>query len=186
MSHTPATAPDDAAPLDRFADCHKGIVSHLETLGELPALLASLERARQIADSTVQFFQDAVFSHHVDEEKDLFAAVLAHAAAGQERDGVQHLVTQLTAEHRSIERLWAGLQPGLARLAKGQSAEVDVSAVDDLVRRYTAHARFEEAEFLPRCEAILGRSDADMADLGLALHLRDVKRDMQRFGLRGS
>jgi len=186
MSHTPAPSTDDPAPLDRFADCHKGIVSHLHTLGELPALLASLARARQIADSTVQFFQDAVFSHHVDEEKDLFPAVLAHATAGQERNEVQHLVQQLTAEHRSIEKLWAGLQPGLARLAKGQAAEVDGSAVDDLVRRYAAHARFEEAEFLPRCEAILGRSDADMAELGLALHLRHARRDMQRFGLRGS
>lgn len=177
---------DDEQPLNAFADCHKGIVTQLNTLGELPALLASLARARQIAEDTVQFFQDAVFHHHVEEEKDLFPAVLAHAHAGQERNEIQHLVEQLTAEHRSIEKLWASLQPGLARLAKGQLAEVDGAAVDDLVRRYGAHARFEESEFLPRCATILGRSSADMAELGLALHMRHVKRDMQRFGLRGS
>jgi hemerythrin-like domain-containing protein len=187
MSSKPTATPlDDEQPLDTFANCHKGIVTQLSALGELPTLLGAASRARQIADDTVQFFQDAVFNHHVEEEKDLFPTVLAHAQAGQERNEIQHLVQQLTAEHRSIEKLWASLQPGLARLAKGQSAEVDGAAVEDLVRRYGAHARFEETEFLPRCAAILGRSSADMAELGLSLHMRHVKRDMQRFGLRGS
>jgi hemerythrin-like domain-containing protein len=187
MSSNPTATPlDDEQPLDRFANCHKGIVTQLNALGELPTLLGAVSRARQIADDTVQFFQDAVFNHHVDEEKDLFPAVLAHAQAGQERRRIQHLVQQRTAEHRSMERLWAGLQPGLARLATGQSAEVDGAAAEDLVRRHGAHARFEEAEFLPRCAAILGRSSADMAELGLSLHMRHVTPDMQRFGLRGS
>ena len=182
----PTTDLDDTQPLDQFADCHQGIQHQLHDLSQLPALLVGLARARQIAEDTVQFFQDAVFNHHAEEEKELFPAVLAHAAPGQERNEVQHLVELLTAEHRSIEKQWAVLQPGLARLAKGQAADVDGVAIDDLVRRYSTHARFEETEFLPRCQAILGRSSADMAELGLALHLRHVKRDMQRFGLRGS
>jgi len=187
MSQTPtAASPGDAPPLEQLAECHQGIVTQLDTLGELPALLASVARARQIAEATVQVFQDAVFSHHVDEEKDLFPAVLAHAASGQEHDEMQHLVAQLTAEHRSIEKAWAHLQPALARLASGLAADVDGAAITDLVRRYSAHARFEEAEFLPRCEAILGRDNADMAELGLAMHMRHVRRDNQRFGLRGS
>jgi|JI10StandDraft_1071094.scaffolds.fasta_scaffold598731_1 hemerythrin-like domain-containing protein len=182
----PATDLDDDQPLNNFADCHKGIVNQLANLGELPALMGAVTRARQIAEDTVAFFQDAVFSHHVEEEKDLFPVVLAHATPGQEYNEIKHLVEQLTAEHRSIEKLWAGMQPGLAKLARGQDATVDGAAVEDLVRRYSAHARFEEAEFLPRCASILGRNSADMAELGLSLHLRHVKRDMQRFGLRGS
>lgn len=185
-THVPATPMDPDQPLDTFADCHKGIVAQLTTLGELPALLGAVAQARQIAQDTVQFFQDAVFNHHVEEEKDLFPVVLAHAHAGQERTEIQHLVDQLTQEHRSIERAWAGLEQGLTRLARGQSAEVDGAAVADLVRRYGAHAQFEEQEFLPRCATILGRSSADMAELGLSLHMRHVRRDMQRFGLRGS
>ncbi len=93
---------------------------------------------------------------------------------------------QLTAEHHSTERAWAGLQPCLARLAAGQSAEVDGAAVEGLVRRHGAHACFEEAEFLPHCAAILGRSSADVAELGLSLHMPLVRRDMRRLGLRGS
>jgi hemerythrin superfamily protein len=177
---------DASAPLAGFANCHEGIVAHLNTLGELPALLAPVARAHQIAHDTEVFFQDVVFDHHADEEKNLFPAVLARATPGRERQEVQHLVDQLTAEHRSIEAQWARLQPGIAKLAKGQSAQIDASEVEDLVRRYIAHARFEEAEFLPRSETILGRDSAEMAQLGLALHMRHLKREIRLHGLRGS
>lgn len=187
MTQTPsAPSPDDGAPLTSFASCHEGILAHLNTLGELPALLEPVARAHKIAEDTLQFFDEVVFDHHSDEEKNLFPAVLARAAPGRESKEMQHLVEQLTAEHRSIEAQWARLQPGIARLAKGQAAHVDGAEVEDLVRRYTAHARFEEKEFLPRSEAILGRDSAEMAELGLALHMRHVKRDLRLHGLRGS
>ena len=189
MTSIPVTSGADVdsdAPLTNFSDCHAGILGHLATFGELPALLEPVARAHRIAEETLQFFQDVVFNHHVEEEKDLFPAVLASAAAGRERNEVQHLVDQLTAEHRSIEKAWANLQPGIARLAKGQTAEVNATAIEELIGRYTAHARFEEKEFLPRSEAILARNSADMAALGLSLHMRHVRQDMRRHGLRGS
>lgn len=189
MTSIPVTASADAdsdAPLTNFSSCHEGILAHLATFGELPALLEPVARAHRIAQETLQFFQDVVFNHHVEEEKDLFPAVLASAAEGRERNEVRHLIDQLTAEHRSIEKAWANLQPGIARLAKGQTAEVNAAAIEELISRYTAHARFEENEFLPRSEAILGRNSADMAALGLSLHMRHVRQDMRRHGLRGS
>ena len=181
---TPGSGGD--APLSDFSSCHDGILSHLQTFGELPALLEPAARARQIAADTLEFFQTAVFDHHADEERDLFPAVLAGAAAGRERAEVQHLVDQLKAEHRSIEAQWARLLPALTKLAKGQAADLDTRDVEDLVRRYTAHARFEDKEFLPRSAAILGQDSAEMAALGLALHMRHVVRDVRRHGLRGS
>ncbi len=107
MTSIPVTSGADVdsdAPLTNFSDCHAGILGHLATFGELPALLEPVARAHRIAEETLQFFQDVVFNHHVEEEKDLFPAVLASAAAGRERNEVQHLVDQLTAEHRSIEK----------------------------------------------------------------------------------
>lgn len=187
MNPAPTTpGADGNAPLSDFSSCHDGILSHLQTLGELPALLAPAARARKIAEDTLEFFQTAVFDHHADEERDLFPAVLARAAAGRERAQVQQLVDQLQAEHRSIEAQWARLLPTLTKLAKGQAATLDTGDVEDLVRRYTAHARFEEREFLPRSAAILGRDSTEMAALGLALHMRHVVRDVRRHGLRGS
>jgi hypothetical protein len=44
--------------------------------------------------------------------------------------------------------------------------------VHRLVSEYVAHARYEETDFLPAAEAILGRNDNHMAALGLSLHLR--------------
>ena len=190
MTPTPtATMPpgsDGESPLSDFSNCHEGILSHLRAFGELPKLLESAGRARKIAEDTLQFVQTAVFDHHADEERDLFPAVLARAAAGSEHAEVQHLVEQLRAEHRSIEAQWARLQPELAKLAKGQDAELDTEDVEDLIRRYTAHARFEETEFLPRSAAILGQHSTEMAALGLALHMRQVVRDVRRHGMRGS
>jgi hypothetical protein len=43
------------------------------------------------------------------------------------------------------------------------------------VSEYTAHAQFEEAEFLPLAQTILGRNSNHMAALGLSLHMRHVK-----------
>ncbi len=43
---------------------------------------------------------------------------------------------------------------------------------EQLVRLYKAHVRFEEDEFLPLCETILGRNSNHMVVLGLSLHLR--------------
>ena len=173
------------APLNHFTDSHEGILSHLRTFGELPALLESANRARQIATETIDFFHAAVFKHHIDEEKDLFPIVIESAVRGEERETVQSLVAQLTAEHREIEALWRKLEPQLKQLLKGHDAQVDGQAVARLVGGYLAHAKFEETQFLPLSAEILGRESADMARLGLSLHTRHVVR-AAREGLRGS
>jgi hemerythrin-like domain-containing protein len=177
---------DEGTPVSKFSECHKGIVSHLHTLGELPALLEPAARARSIAEETLRFFPQAVFDHHTEEEKDLFPAVLAAATQGGEREKVRSMIQALTAEHRAIEALWTGLEQQLKKLAMGQKADIARSAVEQLVRRYTEHARFEEAQFLPLSEEILGRQSTQMAALGLSLHMRDVFRDWRRNGLLGS
>lgn len=175
----------DLSPLGNFSHCHTGIISHLNTFGELPALLEPAARARRIAQETLGFFRDAVFDHHKEEEKDLFPAVLQHAAPGAERAEVQAMVDTLTAEHRRIEALWSDLEPQLKKVAKGNDAALDCAAAQELVERYQAHARFEEERLLPLAQHILGRHSADMAELGLALHIRHVVTAARR-GLRGS
>lgn len=163
------------APISNFANCHDGILKRLGALDELPALLAPAARARQIAEQSLEFFREAIFEHHLEEERELFPAVLASAQPGEEREKVQSMVKRLTEEHRMIEALWKRLEKGLKPVAKGQSTDLDVSEVHRLVQEYTTHARFEEAEFLPLSERILGRNSNHMAALGLSLHMRHVK-----------
>lgn len=184
MSDTPA-APD-SAPIQGFAQCHVGIVSHLEELARLPALLEPAREARQIADETLKFFRSVVFEHHAEEEKELFPAVLGSAHKGEERDKVQAIVDRLTLEHRQIEGLWAGMERDLKRVAKGDDADLDGAAVDALVKQYLGHARYEEGVFLPLSQEILGRNSNHMAALGASLHLRHAVPELLKArGFRG-
>ncbi len=172
MSATPQPPVDIDEPLNNFSHCHAGILRHLDTFGELPALLAPAQRAREVAEDIVRFFRSAAFEHHQEEERELFPAVLGDAQPGEERERVGQMIEALTREHRDIETQWNALEPALKKLAKGQPAEVDAQAVANLVNQYKAHARFEELEFLPLSEKILSRNSHHMAALGLSLHMR--------------
>lgn len=166
------------APLTNFSHCHDGIVSHLDSFGELPALLEPASRARQIAEDIVDFFRAAVYEHHAEEERELFPAVLSSAKPGEELEKVKGLVQMLTREHREVEAQWARLEPQLKKLAKGHVVDIAGSEIDHLVRKYKAHAKFEEDEFLPLSQEILGRNSNHMAALGLSLHMRHVRPPM--------
>lgn len=172
----PDTAARADAPLTTFTDCHVGILRRLQSLDALPALLEPAAKARQIAADSLAFFREAIFEHHLDEERDLFPAVLASAQPGEERDRVRAMTERLTHEHRTIETLWKGLEKGLKRVGKGQDADLDVDDVHQLVAAYSAHAAFEETEFLPLSQTILGRNSNHMAALGLSLHMRHVRQ----------
>lgn len=166
------TAIDTDQPLMNFSNCHVGIVSQLDRLGSLPALLAPAELARKTAEGALAFFPKAMFAHHAEEEQELFPAVRASAHVGDERLRIEGMIERLTSQHRELERLWASLEGDLRKVAKGQSTSLDVARLNDLVDLYQAHARFEEDEFLPLSQVVLGRNSHHMAALGLSLHLR--------------
>jgi len=175
MSPKTTSTVNTDAPLTNFSHCHEGILRRLSALDELPALLAPAARARQVAEQSVEFFREAIFEHHLEEERELFSAVLASAQPGEEAERVQGMVRRLTNEHRMLEGLWKRLESDLKKVAKGHSTDLDVGDLQRLVTDYAAHARYEEAEFLPLSETILGRNSNHMAALGLSLHMRHVK-----------
>lgn len=161
-----------AAPVNSFAQCHEGIMRRLRSLNELSGLLAPASRARQIAEQSLAFFREAIFEHHLEEERDLFPAVLASATAGPERERVAEMVERLTTQHRILEGLWRSLEKDLGHVAAGKDSRLEPADLNRLVVEYAAHAALEEAEFLPLAQTILGRNRNHMAALGLALHLR--------------
>lgn len=160
------------SPLEGFSKCHASILSQLQAFADLPALVAAADRAQTIAADTLVLFQDSVYGHHEDEETDLFPAVLRSAHQGEEFDRAQLMVERLAAEHRAMETLWKKLQPAVKAAARGKRCDLDVAAVEELVRAYVAHARFEEQQFLPLAREILVRNGNHMLALGVALHLR--------------
>lgn len=160
------------APLGGFSQCHAGIISQLDALAELPALLTAASRARAVAAATLALFQKGVTEHHAEEENELFPAVLRSAEPGEEYERVSAIVQRLTSEHRSMEALWKRVESAVSAGAKGKPAQIDPAAVAELVRSCGNHARFEEEEFLPLADIILGRNGNHMAALGLSLHMR--------------
>jgi hemerythrin-like domain-containing protein len=177
-------APNDA-PIAAFSKCHEGILTRLDALAGLPDLIDAAARARQVAAQTVTFFREVVYEHHQEEERELFPAVLASARAGAERERVQALVDRLTREHRQVEADYVRLEHALKDAAKGHDSKLDAAAVAALVARYEAHARYEEQEFLPLSQQILGRNNDHMAALGLSLHLRHSVPDvLAKYGSR--
>ncbi|MEY3490233.1 MAG: hypothetical protein RL655_1801 [Pseudomonadota bacterium] len=156
----------------QFSHAHVGILMQLDRLSTLPALLAPARMAQDTAQRVVDFFREAVFEHHKDEEEALFPALLESAHAGEERQRVNTLVDALTAEHRVIEGLWRQLEPELKHVAQGRSFNINAPVLDDLVSRYQAHAQVEETQLLPLADTILGRHGNHMAALGLSLHMR--------------
>ncbi|MFM2055622.1 MAG: hypothetical protein RLY71_7 [Pseudomonadota bacterium] len=170
-------------PIQDFSDCHVGIVTMLDDLTALSSQRIALPQRREVADRIVKFFKDVVTAHHTEEEADLFTAVIADAAAGDERIKVQALVDKLVGEHRRLEQLYSQLAPLLFAIADGDKVSLDASAVAALVTDYRAHAKFEEEVFLPLAQTILGRNSDHMAALGLTLHIRHASQDVrQRYG----
>lgn len=169
---TASAATDTNAPVNSFAQCHEGIMRRLRALNELSGLLAPANRARQIAEQSLAFFREAIFEHHLEEERDLFPAVLASATAGPEREHVAALVERLTTQHRILEGRWRSLEKDLGQVAVGKDCRMEPADLNRLVVEYAAHAALEEVEFLPLAQTILGRNPNHMAALGLALHLR--------------
>ena len=163
-------------PLNGFSRCHLGILKQLAAAAELPQLSAAADRARQVASDTLALFDSSVLEHHADEENDLFPAVQRSATRGEESDRVSELTLRLTHEHRAIEALWTRIKPDVKTVAHGRAVELDAAVLDDLVRLYTAHARFEEQHFLPLAQQILGRNGNHLAALGIALHMRRVQQ----------
>ena len=183
VEHDNKAQAEEQDPLDRFSDCHAGILKQLQALDELPALAAAAARARDSAEATLRFFQDVIYEHHAQEEQELFPAVLSSAVAGEEHERVRGIIDQLTREHREVEAAWSQLEPALKAIAKGRDAQIDGAAVAALVQRYKGHAAFEEREFLPLSETILGRDSRNKAALGLSLHMRHaVPEVLQRYG----
>ncbi len=171
----------DDAPLNTFSNCHAGILRHLADLGDLPVLLAPAQRARRIAEDALGFFRSAVFEHHAEEEAELFTAVLKSAAPGEERARVQAISERLTREHRAIESLWKSLEPGLRQVAKGHDSGLNVAELEQLVQQYSAHAAFEENEFLPLAQQILSRNANHMDALGMSLHMRHLPMPVRAY-----
>jgi hemerythrin-like domain-containing protein len=169
---TPAAALHE--PICRFSGSHQAIFDGLRSLLRVPDLAEALKEARATALATLALFEGNVVSHHADEEKELFVAVVRSARGTADEARVDELVSRLTAEHRRIERLWKDLRPAMRAVAAGNEPDHPrfAAAVQELSRAYFEHACLEEESFLPLADRILARNPNHLEALDLSLHMR--------------
>lgn len=167
---------DTDAPLSSFRDSHGGILKHLVRLNDLCQLVRQPGMEGAVEDSALaiwRFFREVIMAHHEEEEEELFSAVLrVKDLDPPTHDKVTAAIERLTREHRDVEAEWAAIEPQIRKLSRGKLSILDVDRVKTLVSKYEAHARYEEDEFLPLAETVLGRHSENLGRLGRSLHNR--------------
>ena len=147
----PQTDPNGApSPREAMGLCHRcveGMLSRLEALaaslapgaapaGDLP------DRARTL----VAEIDEALNVHVIDEEADIFPAVLAAADSPARRAQAFELVSSLLVEHRELAELWHALRIPLLALGAGVGVAFPGGTAAGFLVRMRAHLEREDIE----------------------------------------
>lgn len=148
---TPQTDPSGApSPREALGQCHRCIAG---MLGRLEALAAELsgpgpgpadlpDRARAL----VAEIDEALNVHVLDEEADIFPAVLAAADSPARRAQAFELVSSLLVEHRELAELWHALRIPLLALGSGVAVALPDGTAADFLLRLRRHLDREDVE----------------------------------------
>lgn len=167
---SPAVGLDE--PLELLSACHDRIVRQCATLRRLAAHVArhgADAAAQTAATSVLRYFDTAAVLHHLDEEEDLFPALI-ESMAGSDASCIHAMVTGLSQEHRQLEALWAGLREPLASMSAGQMAVLNEASVEQFCALYATHMQREDDELFPMAARLL--DDLALADMGRAMRAR--------------
>ena len=170
------------SPLEDFSGCHRGIIENFNRMLALVAMIdedAGNPRIGEIAGRLVKFFEEVVYTHHDEEEQELFSAVMENAGDGEEATEARAHIARLVAEHRELESMWKSIEGDLWRLSRGKESDLDRELAARLARRYLEHAEFEEQVFLPLSARLLSKTE--LSDLGLSLHRRHEDKAAPNF-----
>lgn len=144
------------APLDVLDACHQQVIANLKKLAELMDHVDANgpdEQARQTARAVFDFFSTAARTHHLDEERHIFPALLKSSDA----DLVQATL-RLQQDHGWLEEDWLDLAPQLEAIANGYSW-FNVDELRHTIEVFTAlyydHINLEEAMIYPAAKARL-------------------------------
>lgn len=166
----PAAGPE--APLELLAACHERMARQCATLRRLAHHVDEHgpdSTAQTAAMSVLRYFDTAAVHHHLDEEEDLFPALI-ESVAGSDAVCLRALIEGLIGEHRELEAAWRGLHDALQSCSKGQQARLDLARVEAFCTLYAAHIQRENDELLPMAARLI--DDRALAEIGQAMRAR--------------
>jgi hemerythrin-like domain-containing protein len=160
---TPAAGFDE--PLALWQACHQRVlrmVGLLERVRERLQQHAPDEAVRVSAASIRRYFNEAAPRHHDDEEVDLFPLLLrrlGEQAPGEAHEQIVTALDSLRTDHVSLGNLWAALEPVLARIERGERAELEETTVALFATGYRRHCDIEDSLIHPALAHALTAED---------------------------
>lgn len=139
------------SPREALGQCHRCIAGMLDRLESLAAELAAAPGApfagqSDRARALVAEIDEALNVHVVDEETDVFPAVLAAAEAPGRRAQAFELVSSLLVDHRELAELWHALRIPLLALGSGVAVAFPGGTAADFLLRIRSHLEREDSE----------------------------------------
>jgi len=166
---------DFSRPLEMLRATHARIRRQCDALGNLIANLKKQgcdNAARETSAQVIRRLDAASYHHKEDEEQDLLPRMMAAATRGR-GGSLTRMVTDITTEHRLMQRSWIDLRAELQAFAAGDRGTLDSLAVDRFIKLYRTHILMEEAAVYPLAEMLL--SNEDLAAMGAQMaHRRSV------------
>jgi hypothetical protein len=136
-------------PQEALGTCHRCIAAMLDRLESLAAELARPAVAADlsgIANALVAEIDEALGVHMIDEENDMFPAVLAAADSPARRAQAFALVSSLLVEHRELAELWHALRIALLALGSGVCVPFPGGTAMDFLAFARSHLERENYE----------------------------------------
>lgn len=141
-------APGFDDPIGLLKACHMRIEQRCALLLRIMEHMAKNgadQQAKQACNQVLHYFNNSGPLHHLDEEEDLFPALLRFAKRSQKKK-LQALIEDLSADHDEMERAWAELRTDLEDVIADTAPALNPDIVDRFQTIYFAHIQREEAE----------------------------------------
>ena len=164
LLHTPPPSFED--PMEMLKACHDKvrhfaklslrIADHVKQQG-------SDQQARDAATAVIRYFDLAASLHHVDEDEDLYPALLA-----LNDSALNAHIHRLTDEHTTLAGLWRAVRVWLKDI-EGGMASSPPSELSEFAKQYPRHALDEENLVYPHAQYL---SEYQLNLLGQAMTKR--------------
>jgi hypothetical protein len=158
-------------PLAALGLCHECIARMLERLEVVTAEAAAAPPSDlpARAHALVADLDEAMGVHMVDEESEMFPAVLAAADSPARRGQAFALVSALLVEHREMAEQWHALRISLLALGGGIAIAFPTEAARDFIARLRVHLEREDFEL---SELLRALDPARAREIASAISLR--------------
>jgi hypothetical protein len=167
---TPIERPQ--GPLTPLYEFHRRALAHCRSLRRLVLYTSECgcdREAQVVANELLRFFDNEVPYHYLDEEEDLYPALI-ESMAGSDATCLRELTRGSHARHRRLWALWDSLRTSLERIAAGVPTVLSAQVAEAFVSGWEENVSWEEGELLAMAPRLI--TDGELARIGRSMEER--------------